>query len=425
MKTNIKKLLAVTSVSVALAASLAACGSTSATEQETSALPIEVETTSAAAEVVTEFTSGSGAIDTTDLFTERDLLQTADLSSAKTFTVTDGETITIQDEGVYLITGTASNATIQVEAADDAKVQLVLDSLTITNDTAPCIYIKSADKVFVTTTDSTSSLSVSGAFTADGTTNINAAIFSKDDLVLNGVGTLEISSSDNAVSSKDDLKITGGTYKITCSGTAFDANDSIAVADGSFEISESNDGFHAENDDDDSVGYVYIGGGSFLINAIDDAIHATTIVQIDNGTFELNAAEGIEGTYLQFNGGTISINASDDGINASVKSSAFPVLAEFNGGDITVVMGQGDTDAIDSNGDLTINGGTLNLTAQSPFDYDGAAVKNGGTIIVNGTETDSISNQMMGGGMGGPGGMGGGPGGMGGDPHGGMPGGGF
>ena len=239
------------------------------------------------------------------------------------------------------------------------------------------------------------------------------------------IGTLEISSSDNAVSSKDDLKITGGTYKITCSGTAFDANDSIAVADGSFEISESNDGFHAENDDDDSVGYVYIGGGSFLINAIDDAIHATTIVQIDNGTFELNAAEGIEGTYLQFNGGTISINASDDGINASVKSSAFPVLAEFNGGDITVVMGQGDTDAIDSNGDLTINGGTLNLTAQSPFDYDGAAVKNGGTIIVNGTETDSISNQMMGGGMGGPGGMGGGPGGMGGDPHGGMPGGGF
>ena len=425
MKTNIKKLLAVTSVSVALAASLAACGSTSATEQETSALPIEVETTSAAAEIVTEFTSGSGAIDTTDLFTERDLLQTVDLSSAKTFTVTDGETITIQDEGVYLITGTASNATIQVEAADDAKVQLVLDSLTITNDTAPCIYIKSADKVFVTTTDSTSSLSVSGAFTADGTTNINAAIFSKDDLVLNGVGTLEISSSDNAVSSKDDLKITGGTYKITCSGTAFDANDSIAVADGSFEISESNDGFHAENDDDDSVGYVYIGGGSFLINAIDDAIHATTIVQIDNGTFELNAAEGIEGTYLQFNGGTISINASDDGINASVKSSAFPVLAEFNGGDITVVMGQGDTDAIDSNGDLTINGGTLNLTAQSPFDYDGAAVKNGGTIIVNGTETDSISNQMMGGGMGGPGGMGGGPGGMGGDPHGGMPGGGF
>ena len=87
-------------------------------------------------------------------------------------------------------------------------------------------------------------------------------------------------------------------------------------------------------------------------------------------------------------------------------------------------MGAGDTDAIDSNGDLYINGGTLNITAQSAFDYDGNAIKNGGTIIVNGTETDTISNQFGGGMGGGPqggmGGHGGGPqGGMGGGPQGG------
>ena len=61
-------------------------------------------------------------------------------------------------------------------------------------------------------------------------------------------------------------------------------------------------------------------------------------------------------------------------------------------------MGQGDTDAIDSNGNLYINGGTINITAQSPFDYDGEAKYSGGTLIVNGTETTSITNQMMGGG---------------------------
>ena len=69
-------------------------------------------------------------------------------------------------------------------------------------------------------------------------------------------------------------------------------------------------------------------------------------------------------------------------------------------------MGTGDTDAVDSNGDLYINGGTLTINAQSPFDYDGTAQKNGGTLIVNGSETDSITNQMMGGmggQMGGPG----------------------
>ena len=62
-------------------------------------------------------------------------------------------------------------------------------------------------------------------------------------------------------------------------------------------------------------------------------------------------------------------------------------------------MGQGDTDGIDSNGDLYINGGTIDVTCNSPFDYDGKAEYNGGTLIVNGTKTDTITNQMMGGGM--------------------------
>ena len=60
-----------------------------------------------------------------------------------------------------------------------------------------------------------------------------------------------------------------------------------------------------------------------------------------------------------------------------------------------------------SNGNLVIAGGTLDITAQSPFDYDGTCEKTGGTLIINGTETDSVTNQMMGGGHGGKGGFGG------------------
>ena len=63
-------------------------------------------------------------------------------------------------------------------------------------------------------------------------------------------------------------------------------------------------------------------------------------------------------------------------------------------------MGAGDTDAVDSNGDLVITGGTINITAQSAFDYDGSITHTGGTIIVNGVETDTVTNQMMGGPMG-------------------------
>ena len=66
-------------------------------------------------------------------------------------------------------------------------------------------------------------------------------------------------------------------------------------------------------------------------------------------------------------------------------------------------MGSGDTDGVDSTGNIILNGGMLDITAQSPFDYDGTAQNNGATIIVNGSETDTITNQMMGGhgGMGG------------------------
>ena len=69
-------------------------------------------------------------------------------------------------------------------------------------------------------------------------------------------------------------------------------------------------------------------------------------------------------------------------------------------------MGQGDTDGVDANGSIIVNGGTIDVTAQmSSFDYDGTAEFNGGTIIVNGEEVSEIPVSMMGGGMGGHGGM--------------------
>ena len=146
------------------------------------------------------------------------------------------------------------------------------------------------------------------------------------------------------------------------------------------------------------------------VEAGDDAIHATTIAQVDGGTIELTGAEGIEGTYIQINGGEISIAAADDGINAGQKSNFATPTVEVNGGELTIVMGSGDTDGVDANGNLYLNGGTLNITAQNPFDYDGTAQNNGATLIVNGTETDTITSQMGGGmrgGMGGHGGHGG------------------
>lgn len=350
-------------------------------------------------EIVSDITySTIGSMNATDIFTTRDLTQNADLTDATYFTVTSGSNINITSAGVYVLSGSASNVSVTVNAGDDDKVQIVLDGVGITNNSKPAIYVVNADKVFITTASgSTNSLSVTGSFTADGTTNTDAVIFSKDDIVLNGLGALNIRSTNNGVTSKDDLKVTGGTLNITCSADALEANDSIAIAGGNITISTKKDGMHAENDEDNAVGYIYICGGSLDINATSDGIQGTTIVQIDNGNIDISASEGIEGTYVQINGGTINISASDDGINASNKSSTVSVTIEINGGDITINMGQGDTDGVDSNGNLFINGGTIRVNAQSPFDYDRTANKTGGTIIVNGMQTDTITNQIMGG----------------------------
>lgn len=342
-------------------------------------------------------------------FTDRDMEQTADLSEAVYYTVSTGQDITITSAGVYVLSGEASNVTVYVEAGKDDKVQLVLDGVSVTNESFPVIYVKSADKAFVTTS-ADSTLSVTGTFVSDGNTNTDGVIFSKADLTLNGTATLTVSSTDNGIVGKDDLKITGGTYVINAASKAIEANDSIRIADGVLYLTAGTDGLHVENDEDASKGYIYIGGGSLTITAGDDAIHATTVVQTDGGTIAITAAEGIEATYIQFNAGTISIQASDDGVNAAYKSSAYTPTVEINGGEITVSMGAGDTDGIDSNGNIIVNGGTVSVTGNSTFDYDGTAQYNGGTIIINGQQASSIPNQMMGG----RGGFGGGNGGFGG-----------
>lgn len=406
-----------------LAASLAGCGAASivsAAESQTSvsaevsaAVTAEESASSgsentAEAAVSSAETTADGALDASDFFTERDLEQTADLSGARTIEVTDGQDVTITEEGVYVLTGSAEEVTIRIEADDTAKVQLVLDGLHITNTDAPAIYVVSADKVFVTSADSENTLTVTGTFSADGDTNTDAVIFSKEDLVLNGTGTVTVTSTENGISTKDGLKITGGTWNVTSEEDAVEAHDYIRVSGGTVTIDSGKDGLHAEDDGDDSAGYIYICGGTFVIDTEDDGIQGTTIVQIDGGTVDLNAGEGIEGTYVQINGGTIDIQASDDGINASDKSSAVSTRLEINGGELTIEMAQGDTDALDSNGDLVINGGTVDITAQFAFDFERSAELNGGTVTVNGEQVTAITNSMMGGGMmGGRGGFGG------------------
>ena len=394
--------------------------STSSSGTSSDAAVYDSQSDSNDTEVKNVSTQSTASDDFSDVFSDRDisgdydeetftirLNGTSATSSADTVSIS-GSTVTITGAGTYIISGSWSNGSIIVNAGEDDKVQLVLSGVTINSDNYAAIYVKQADKVFITLADSTeNTLSNGGSFTQTDDNNVDAVIFSKDDITFNGTGTLKITSpAGHGIVGKDDVTITSGTYDITAANHAISANDLIAVAGGAFTLSAGKDGLHSENSDDETLGNIYIADGTFTIKVSDDAIHANTMLQIDSGTFDITAAEGLEGTYIRINGGTIDISASDDGINAANKSSAYTATVEINDGEITIEMGSGDTDGVDSNGNIVINSGTIDITGNSSFDCDGTAEYNGGTIIVNGQQVDSIPNQMMGGGMGGMGGMG-------------------
>jgi hypothetical protein len=378
------------------------------------------------------FAAGASA-ESSELFSARDLSASYDeevfsitLSGNTASTDSDhvtvsGGTVTVNGPGTYLVSGTLDNGGIVVNADKQDKVQLVLNDVSISSDTGAAIYVAQADKVFVTLAEGTSStLTNGGRFAQDADGEIDAVIYAKDDLTLNGSGSLTINSlAGHGIVGKDDVTVTGGSYAITSPDSAMTANDTLAVAGGSFQITTNKDGLHSENSDDDTLGAIYITGGSFVIRAGDDAVHAESLLQIDGGSLDITAAEGLEATYIHINDGQINISATDDGLNAARKSSAYTPTVEISGGTLTVTMGPGDTDGIDSNGNLIITGGTVNVTAASAFDYDGTASFTGGTVIINGQQVDTLPNQMMGGRggmMGGRGGMMGGRGGMMGDP---------
>ena len=383
-----------------------------------SASPAKAQTTSS--------DGGDRTVSSNDVFSDRDLsgayddevfsviLTGSGAESDSADVVVSGSTVTITASGTYVISGTLNNGTIIVDASKDDKVQLVLNGVNIRSTDYAAIYVRQADKVFVTLADGTqNTLANGGSYTQKDENEVDAVIFAKDDITFNGNGSLCITaSSGSGIVGKDEVTITAGSYEITAAEHAVRAKDSLAIAGGSVKLYVAGDGLHAENSEDETLGNIYIVGGTFVIQARDDAIHANTLLEIDGGSFSITAAEGLEATYIRINGGSIQISASDDGINAARKSSVYTPTVEINGGDITISMGAGDTDGVDSNGNIVINGGTISVTRQSTFDYDGTAQYNGGTIIVNGQQVYSIPNQIMGGrggmdGRNGRGGMGG------------------
>lgn len=228
-----------------------------------------------------------------------------------------GSTATINKEGTYLLSGTLADGSIIVDADKSEKVQLVLNGVSIHSQTTAPIYIRQADKVFVTLAAETqNSLSNGGSFAVDGDTNIDSVIFSKDDLTLNGTGLLSITSpGGHGIVSKDSLRLTGGSYAMDVSGHGLCGKDEVSIAEGTFDIIAGKDGIHAENSEDADAGFVYLENGTYRITASGDGISASGSCQIVDGDYTITTGGGSENGQQ---------HTSDQGFGRGQKNGSVP-----------------------------------------------------------------------------------------------------
>lgn len=357
--------------------------------------------------------------------TKADESVTNETETASSGVSISGNIITITKEGTYVLSGALSEGQIVVNA-DSAKVQLVLDNADITCASSAAIYVKNADKTFITLAEGSENILMNTAeYETIDDNNIDAVIFSKDDLTLNGKGTLTINSEyGHGIVSKDDLKLVGGTSNITAKNHALSGKDSVRIAAGTYNLTSGKDGIHSENADDDEKGFVYIASGDFTIESTGDGIDASYVVQIDDGDFDITAGGGAENatkTNNEMPGGGTGGNMGGGAPGGDKPSGEAPSGEAPSGGpssdsDSGKQTGQTppdkpDGDSFDgSRPDEKASDNAGSQTSQTPPDKsdkdtsdadststkgiksDGALYVNGGTFTINSADDSFHSN---------------------------------
>ena len=429
---------------------LGGCATSSSAEAQTAA----TAATTAASE---QDSSAAHLLQATERVSDRDQDPSYDEASACYVTLADGasaadgsgasvdgNTVTITAGGTYVLSGTLSNGQVVVDAGDE-KVQLVLDGANVSCEGSAALYVRSADKVFLTLADgSDNALCSTGEFVqADDEINVDGAVFSKDDLTVNGGGSLTVSSeTGHGIVCKDDLVLVSGTVSVTAADHAIQAKDTVTVAGGTWELAAGTDGIHCGSDDDadaegsvlvmggtvsvtcdsdgfDATGTLEVDGGQVSVDAGDDGLHSDAALQVDGGTISISECyEGLEGATVTVNGGDIDLTSSDDGLNATgydddSSTSSSGDAGDVAGGDVPASgnaaagggaaaggdapsgngmpaggMGGGADDYV-SSAQIYINGGTLRIQAGGDgIDSNGDLTVTGGETYVSGPTSD-------------------------------------
>ncbi|MBQ8696814.1 MAG: carbohydrate-binding domain-containing protein [Clostridia bacterium] len=339
----------------------------------------------------------------TDMFTERDdrteydesqctmIELNGDSVSASASGVTyENGTVNITADGTYLLRGTLDNGTVAVNAPQDAKMQIILSGAHITSSDYAALHIVSADKVFLTLADgSENSLTNGGTFNTTEEDNVDGALFSKQDLTINGSGSLSVTSTDHGIVCKGDMVFTGGSLTVAAASHGVDANDSVRIKNTTLDITAGKDGIHVDNSDDEAKGFFYMSDGTLNIEAEGDGISASAYGQIEDGKISILAGGGSEngaqqnsGNYGDFPGmggpggmgggypgggrrdaqtqttAIVTSTATDD--STSMKGIKTGNSLLISGGNIKIDSAD---DGLHSNLSMVINGGTFDIAS--------------------------------------------------------------
>ena len=426
-----KKKMVMTLVLCCLAGSLAACRGkgTESSPSEAAETSAEGQSQEAGENTDGEIAEGTGeAADSSspfsddEMFTDRDYetdyddvaaeisLDETGASCQGDGVEISGQAITITEEGTYLFSGALEDGYIIVDAPDTAKVHLVLNGVSINSGTSAPIYVSQAEKVFLTLAEGTeNTLSNGGTFESQVDESIDSVIFSKQDLTLNGSGSLTVASpAGHGFRSNDDLVITGGSYTISCADHGLKANDSIRITGSTtLNIRSGKDGIHSEHDSDVSLGFVYISGGSFDIEADGDGISASGMLQIEDGTFNLvtgggsengshSGAEADRGFGGPGRGGGRQGEAPAEPLMdepSAETSAAAEEIPEEPYGETAAAAAEEETTSmkgLKATGNLLINAGTFSIDSADDSIHSNASVSiNGGTFELS-TGDDGI-----------------------------------
>lgn len=342
-----------------------------------------------------------------DMFTDRDTRATYDEESAVRIELNgssisassdsvqiNGRTAILTEEATYIVSGTLDDGMLVVDADEAAKLQIVLDNASITSSTSAALYVLEADKVFVTLAEgSQNALANGGSFVAIDDSDIDGAVYSKQDLTFNGSGALTVTSpAGHGIVGNDDLVLAGGTYTVASASHGLNANDSVRITgESDLTLDAGKDGIHAENNDDASLGFVYISGGTFAIEAEGDGISAGAYLQITDGAYDILAGGGSVNGESQsseswggFRGGRMETAPSaEETSESSTSMKGLKAVSSLviSGGAFTIDAAD---DAVHTNAGMTVSGGTFAIaTGDDAFHADATLTVTGGAIDIS------------------------------------------